>query len=195
MSIDKDNEMKILNVENEPAIPQINIEKQGAQYAEKNKEIKYEFNIENIGNVELNNFTWKEYLPEKVKVTKMVTGLYSESIDYNIYYKTNKSDYILMKKANTCKSEYIDFDDLELTKNEKIIEIKVEYSTVSTAFKSVLNPIVYVKVEDDVKQNEKIINQTELFGFFNNKIIKDKSIYETIIKQKEIIKKLPKTGC
>ena len=195
VNITKNDEVKVLNIENEPVIPQIDIEKQGVQYAEKNEEIKYEFNIENSGNIELDNFIWKEYVPEKVKVTKMVTGLYSDNLDYKIYYKTNKRDYILIKKANTFKSEYINFDNLELAKNEKIIEIKVEYGTVLRGFKSTSKPIVYAKVEENVKQNEKIINQTELLGTFDNVIIKDKSIYETIIKPREIIKKLPKTGC
>ena len=196
VNIEKDNEIIILNVENEPIIPDIHIEKVGQQYAEKNEEIKYEFTIENKGNSELENFTWKDYLPyEQVTVTKMVTGIYNENIDYEIYYKTNKNDYQLFAKANTCKSEYLNFTSLGLLEDERITEIKVEFGTVSSNFKSIDNPIIYAKVNNNVKKNEKIINTTELFGNVDDYTINDKSIFETIITEKEKLKKLPKTGC
>ena len=196
VNIEKDNEIKVINVLNDPIIPQIDIEKTGQQFAEKNEEIKYEFNIENISNSKLDNFTWKEYIPyEQSKVTKMITGIYSENIDYKIFYKTNQNDYRLFKKVNSCTSEYLDFDTLNLSKDEMITEIKVEYKTVSGDFKAVVKPTILVKINNDVKKDDKIINITELSGNVEDYIVKDKSSFETIIKEKEILKKLPKTGC
>lgn len=196
VNIEKNNETIVLNVENEPIIPNVNIEKVGQQYAEKNEEIRYDFTIDNKGNSKLDNFTWKEYVPyEKVKLTKMVTGIYNEDINYNIYYKTNKSDYKLLSKANACKSEYINLDNINLQNNERIIEIKVEYGTVPSNFKSIINPTIYAKVNDNVKKDDKIVNTTEIFGNIGDYIVKDSSIFETIIKENKILKKLPKTGC
>ncbi len=196
VNIEKNNETIVLNVENEPIIPNVNIEKVGQQYAERNEEIRYDFIIENKGNSKLDNFTWKEYVPyEKVKLTKMVTGIYNEDINYNIYYKTNKSDYKLLSKANACKSEYINLDNIDLQNNERIIEIKVEYGTVPSNFKSIINPTIYAKVNDNVKKDDKIVNTTEIFGNIGDYIVKDSSIFETIIKENKILKKLPKTGC
>lgn len=196
VNIEKDNEIKVINVLNDPIIPKINIEKTGQQFAEKNEEIKYEFNIENISNSKLDNFTWKEYIPyEKSKVTKMITGIYSENIDYGIFYKTNQNDYRLFKKVNTCTSEYLDFDTLNLSKDEIITEIKLEYKTVSEDFKAIVKPAILVKIDNDVKKDDKIINITELSGNVEDYIVEDKSSFETIIKEKEILKKLPKTGC
>lgn len=195
-TINKNDEIKILNVENEPAIPIINIQKVGQQFAEKNEEIKYEFDIENMSNVALNNFTWKEYIPyENARITKMITGTYNESLDYEIYYKTNENDYKLLKKVNSCKSEYLSFDELNLSKKEIITEIKVEYGTVSKDFISTIRPVIFTKIGDNVKKDDRIINITELYGEIEEYVVKDKSSLETIIKEKEILKKLPKTGC
>lgn len=196
VNIEKDNEIKILNIENEPVIPVIDIEKTGQQFAEKNEEIKYEFDIKNISNTSLDNFTWTEYIPyQSTKVTKIVTGIYNENLDYEIYYKTNQNDYRLFKKVNSCTSEYLNFDVLNLAKGELITEIKVEYETVSKDFSAIVKPVIFTKINDNVKKDDRIVNITELSGIVEDYVVKDKSSFETIITEKEKLKKLPKTGC
>ena len=196
INIGRDGEIKVLNIENEAVIPRLDIEKTGQQYAVKNEEIKYEFDIKNISNTKLDDFTWIEYIPyEDCKITKMVTGVYNENLDYEIYYKTNKNNYQLLKKVNSLTSEYVNFDNLNLEKEEIITEIKVEFGTVSKDFKSTVEPYIFTKIDNDVKKDDKIINITELSGRVEDYIVKDRSSVETIIKEKEILKKLPKTGC
>ena len=124
-----------------------------------------------------------------------MTGIYNQDVEYEIYYKTNQQDYRLLKKANSLISEYINFADLDLEKEEIITEIKVEYGTVSKDFKSIINPYIFTKIDNDVSKDDKIINITELFGKIEDYIIRDKSSFETIIIKKENFKKLPKTGC
>lgn len=196
VNIEKNGDIKILEIENDPIIPRIEIDKTGQQFAEKNEEIKYEFNIKNSSNSELEEFTWIEYIPyDKCKLTKMITGIYSEDLDYEIYYKTDKNDYKLLKKTNTLTSEYINFDEIELENKETITQIKVEYGTVLKDFNSIIKPYIYAKINENVKKDEKILNITELSGKIKDYIVTDKSNFETIIEEKEIIKKLPKTGC
>lgn len=196
VNIEKNGEMKVVQIENEPIIPRIEIKKTGQQFAEKNEEIKYEFNIKNSSNSELDEFTWVEYIPyDKCELTKMVTGIYSEDLDYEIYYKTDKNDYKLLKRANTLISEYINFDEIELENGEIITQIKLEYGKVSKDFNSIIKPYIYAKVNENAKKDEKILNVTEILGKVKDYIIKDKSSFETIIVEKEIVKKLPKTGC
>lgn len=196
VNIEKDNEIKVLNVENDPIVPGIDIEKTGQQFVEKNEEIKYEFDIKNISNTSLDNFTWTEYIPyQSTKVTKIVTGIYNENLDYEIYYKTNKNDYRLFKKVNSCTSEYLSFEVLNLEKEELITEIKVEYKTVSKDFSTIVKPVIYTKINDNAKKDDKIINITELSGSIKEYVVKDKSSFETIVTEKENLKKLPKTGC
>ena len=196
VNIENDNEIKVLEIENEAAIPHLDIEKTGQQFAEKNEEVKYEFDIKNISNANLDDFTWIENIPyEDCKVTKMVTGIYNENIEYEIYYKTDKNDYRLLRKVNSLTSEYINLDDLNLEDEEIITEIKVEYHIVSKDFKSIVKPCIFTKINNNVDKNDKIINITELSGKIEDYIVKDRSSFETIIIEKEILKKLPKTGC
>ena len=196
VNIENNGEIKALEIGNEAVIPRLDIEKTGEQFAEKNEEVKYEFDIKNVSNTNLDNFTWIEYIPyEDCKVTKMVTGIYNENLDYEIHYKTDKNDYRLLRKVNTLASEYINFDDLNLEDEEIITEIKVEYGTVNKDFKSIVNPCIFVKIDNDVNRDDRIENITELSGNVEDYIVRDKSSFETVIIEREILKKLPKTGC
>ena len=196
VNIEKDGEMKIVEIENEPIIPRLDIEKTGPEEAYPNKEIEYTFSIKNSGNSILNDFTWTEYIPyEKIKITKMITGTYNQNLNYKLLYKTNKSDYILFKELNTTKSTFINFNDIKLSKNEDIVEIKVQFETVDADFKSIVSPVIYAKVKDKVKKEEKIINKTDLTGNINGKNLKDEDEIITQIRELKIDKKLPRTGC
>lgn len=194
--IENEGDIKLLKIENDPIIPNIKIEKYGPESAQKNEEIKYEFEIKNSSNTQLNNFTWKEYIPfNQLKVTKMITGTYTEELNYKLYYKTNKKEYQLLREINTYKSEYINFDDIKLDKDEKIIEIKIDFETVLENFSNNLKPTIFCIVNENVKKDEIITNYTEVNGNIDGFNVYDKAKSETIIIENKIIKKLPKTGC
>lgn len=125
----------------------------------------------------------------------MVTGIYNENVDYEIYYKTNQNDYKLFKTANSLTSEYLSFNELNLANKEIITEIKVEYKTVSKDFETIVKPVIFTKIDNDVKKDDKLVNNTNLSGNIEDYIVRDSSNFETMIIEKEIIKKLPKTGC
>ena len=103
--------------------------------------------------------------------------------------------FILLKEFSTSQNEYIDFTSINLQENEKIIQIKIEYDKVPVGFKNTVSPEIFAKVDSSVKKDDKIINFTELTGNYNDKILKDDSEWKTIIKEKKIEKKLPRTGC
>lgn len=194
-NIKRNNEIQTIKIENEPAIPKLDIEKTGPQEVYQNDEIKYDFEIKNAGNVELSDFTWTEYIPyEQVKLTKMITGMYNENLNYQIFYKTNQEDYKLLKVVNTTTSEYIDFSNIPLKKREMITEIKVDYGTVSVGFKTIVKPSIVVKINNNVNKNETVINKTELRGNTNGYNLTDNDTCETIVRERKIEKKLPRTG-
>lgn len=195
VQIENNNEIKRVQIENQPAVPRINIEKTGPKEAYPNEEIKYEFSIRNSGNVAIDELTWKEYIPfQKEKITKMVTGTYNQAINYKIFYKTNMKDYELIKDANTGKSEYLDFTTIDLKKNETIEEIKIEYGKVEIGFQSIIAPTIITKVNNGLKEKEIIVNETNISGKYNNYDVKSNSNCNTIIKEKIVNKKLPRTG-
>ena len=196
VEIQKNNQIEILNIENEPAVPKLKIEKKGPDEVYKNEEIKYQFNIENQSNDELEKFTWTEYLPFKqIAIKRMSTGIYNESINCKLYYKTTLNDFTILKEFSTSQNEYIDFTNIKLQDNEKIIQVKIEYDKVPVGFKNTVSPEIFAKVDSGVKKDDKIINFTELTGSYNGKLLKDDSEWKTIVKEKKIEKKLPRTGC
>lgn len=195
VNIEKNNEIKELQIENEPVIPRLEIEKTGQDEAHANEEIKYEFAIQNTGNSALNDFTWTEMIPyEQVKITKMITGKYNSNSDYQIYYKTNQKEETLLKEVNSNTSEYLDFTSIPLSKNEIITEIKMKYGTVPAGFKTDVNPVIFVKVEENVRKDDSIINQTNLTGTCAGYELRDEDSFKTKIKELKIEKKLPRTG-
>lgn len=153
VDINNDNEIKVIEIKNDPIIPMVKIEKSGPKFATKNEEIKYEFDIQNISNSKLDSFTWKEYIPYKYcKLTKMITGVYNKELEYEIYYKTNLSDYKFLKKANSMISDYITFETIELLEDEIITEIKIEYGTVPADFSCEVKPVIFSKIDANVKK-------------------------------------------
>lgn len=86
----------------------------------------------------------------------METGIYNENLNYEIYYKTNKNDYRILKQINSLISEYIDFDNLNLEDEEIITQIKVEYYTVNNDFNSIVKPCIFTKIDNDVKKRTKL---------------------------------------
>lgn len=194
-NIREEGEIVEVEIQNNPHIPKTDIEKVGMDSVEAGAEIHYEFDINNTGNVELSNFKWTEYIPYKdIKITKMQTGIYSQELEYELYYKTNKNDYKILKIVNTFKNEYIDFTQINLDKNEEIIELKVEYGTVEEGFCSIENPILHAIASDKLKDGDRIVNKTRIEGLDLEYLSFDEAEYITTVYKKDITKKLPRTG-
>ena len=196
VTISNDGDIKTVNIQNEPEMPRLDIEKTGPEEAKKNEEIEYQFNLKNTGNVELANFTWTEYIPyHQLTVTKMSTGTYSHKLTYKVYYKTNQREYQMLKEVSADHNEHIDFSTIFLHKNETIEEIKVEFGKVPIGFKSVVAPKLYAKVNKTVTSEETITNETQLEGNHDGYPLQDKDTCDTKIREMKMEKKLPRTGC
>ena len=194
----KHGEIIELNITNKPDNPDINVEKEGIIQTTANQEIKYDFKIQNIGNVALDNFTWHDFLPtDYVTVTKLVTGTYNQDLNYAIYYKTNKNEYRLLRdNLSTQINNYIDFSNLELEEDEYVTEFKAEFGTVDVGFTSVENPQLFVKVKSTVQNEDTFTNETKVGGYHKTYYVWDEDEHTTEIYEKKIeVKKLPRTGC
>lgn len=198
IEISKNEEIVALEVKNKSKDPEIDVEKTGPDIAKVNQEMKYTFSIKNIGNVELNNFTWYDFLPyEKATIKRIETGTYNQNLNYNIYYKTNKKQefMVLNKELNTQENHYIDLTKIYLENDEKITQIKFAFGNVDIGFEQIEKPCIYMQINENLKDNTKLINETILEANYNNYKICDDATKETIIQNKrEEIKKLPRTG-
>ncbi len=184
---------QIVNVtlENEPAKPDEKIEKTGPDMAQAEEEIEYKIKVQNTGNVALDGFTWEDEIPtDHIKVTKINLGTYNQENTYNIYYKTNFSEeyILLLEELSTTKSEEIDFSK-ELSDNEYITHIKLDFGTVDIGFKSEQETSIYAKVKSDVKREDLFENKVTLTGNYKGHAIHKQSTWKT-----KIYKILPLTG-
>ena len=197
VEIKEHQEIVEIEITNESEKPNVDIEKTGIIQTTANQEIKYDFAIKNTGNVPLSDFTWYDYLPtDYVRITRLITGTYNQDLNYDIYYKTNKSDYRLLKdNLNTQVNNYIDFSNLELEADEYVTEFKVDFGTVDVGFESVINPYIFVRVKDTVKNDDVFTNKTRIEGYNKTYMVWDEDEHTTEIYKKRIkVKKLPRTG-
>ena len=182
-----------------PVEVKINVEKSGIVQAQPNDEIRYDFDaVESLSNVPLDNFTFIDNLPyEKVKLTKLFTGIYTDKVEFDVYYKTNLSeDWILIKEnLDSTVNNFIDFSGVELKDNEVITDFKMEFGTVPEYFKAKTTPFIFTKVNEDINADDIWTNYVNLSGTYLDVNIKDKSEWTTKTYKKELtIKKLPRTG-
>lgn len=197
--ITKNGQAVHFDFEDEPVRTELDIEKSGIIQAQANDEIRYDFNtVANNSNVSIDNFTIIDDLPyEYIDITKLFTGIYSDEVNINVFYKTNLSeDYILYKENLSSKvNNYIDFESIELQEDEYITNFKMEFGTVPANFKAETTPFMFAKVKSTVKGDDIWTNHVSLTGTFLEVPLHDKDEWTTISYEKKLtIKKLPRTG-
>ena len=181
----------ILNIENVPANPDGEIKKKGPDEVFADDEIQYNISLKNSGNVALDNFVWEDEIPtDFIRVTKIKLGTYNQDNSYNLYYKTNFSeDYILMlEDINTKTTEEIDFSK-ELSDNEFITNIKLDFGSVDIGFKSEEDTLIFAKVNSNVKSGDVFENKVCLQASFKGYNLSKSSNWKT-----RVYKVLPLTG-
>lgn len=197
--ITKNGQAVHFDFEDEPVKTELDIEKIGIIQAQAGDEIKYDFNtVANNSNVAIDNFTVIDDLPyEYIDITKLFTGVYSDEVNINVFYKTNLSeDYVLYKENLSSKvNNYIDFESIDLKEEEYITNFKMEFGTVPANFHAETTPFMFAKVKMSVKGDDVWTNNVKLTGTFMEIPLEDKDDWTTKSYEKQLtIKKLPRTG-
>lgn len=188
-----------VTIKNIPEIPKLDIKKYAPEKIKIDKEIEYSFEIKNIGNVPLSEFMWYDFLPYQYsRITKISTGTYNKDITYDICYRTNKkAGYILLEKSlSSIKNNYIDLTKIALEEGEIITDIKINFGTAEVGFESIEKPLIYVKLNNNLYNNQEILNETILEGYNKTYKLSDSDFAKTIIEVDDKLetKKLPRTG-
>ena len=189
--IKNNKEVVTLNIDNRPANPDEEIEKKGPDEAFANDEIQYNISLKNSGNVKLDNFVWEDEIPtDFIRVTKIKLGTFNQENSYNLYYKTNfNEDYVLLlEDINTKNSNEVDFTN-ELSDNEYVTNIKLDFGSVDVGFKSEEDTLIFANVNSNVKSGDVFENKVCLQSSYKGYNLSKYSSWKT-----KVYKVLPLTG-
>ena len=198
--IKQDGEIVPITIKDEHTDVKVDVDKKGSIEVQPNDNVNYEFsNIANNSNIYLEKFKWFDYIPtEYVKLQSMTTGKWNQNLTYKVYYKTNKSqDYILFKEnMSTQENYYLDFNQINLTEDEYIIEIMFDFGKVEKGFKETISPTMSCKSFENLEDGQTFTNHTKTFGSYFDMSAECTSKWTTII-HKPVEKHeniLPRTG-
>ena len=199
VEIINNNEIVNIDVTNENVKIDVEIQKNGFIETQSKDNIFYNFkNIKNNSNVPLDTFIWSDHLPtDAVRIDKLYTGTWNEELEYNVYYKTNKSeDYILFKENLNTQTIYeLNFKELKLQEDEYITDYEFRFEKVKAGFQEVDSPILYCDILDGLGNGYVFTNKTKVKGTYYEKEVEANDDWTTITYFKEIRvgEVLPKT--
>lgn len=186
----KDQEIVNVDITNDNVEIDVEVEKNGFIETQSKDDIFYNFkNIKNKSNVPLDNFTWSDHLPtDAVRINRLYTGTWNEELEYDVYYKTNKSEeFVLFKEnLNTQKIYELNFKELTLQEDEYVTDYEFRFGTVKIGFQEVESPILYCDIIEGLGNGYVFTNSTKVKGTYFEKEVEDNDDWTTITYYKEI---------
>jgi uncharacterized repeat protein (TIGR01451 family) len=147
----------------------VTIRKTGNQEAMPGDVIRYDIKeLRNDSTVPLTDFYWRDVLPvDAVRLTKIVTGTFNQSLKYKILVTTNKGDTkIIADNLSTTKNNVIDCSNasLGLRNDEFVTSFTIIFGTVKAGFSMVETPQIYVKVQNGLPNGYQFANKADIGG-------------------------------
>jgi uncharacterized repeat protein (TIGR01451 family) len=158
--------------------------------------IKYDVKeVKNTSTVPLTDFFWRDVLPtDAVRLNKIVTGTYNQSLKYKILVTTNKGDTkIIADNLSTTVNNTIDCRNaaLGLANDEYITSFTLVFGTVKAGFCKVEAPQVYVTVKTGLPNGYEFGNKADIGGKYGSEWVIGSSSW--VVKIYSNVK-LPRTG-
>ncbi len=178
----------------------LTIDKKGANQISPGQTIAYElYNIKNQSSAVLENFYIHDRIPtDAARVTKIITGTYSERLYYNITYKTNYKDYRTLAENLLTKNSYeysLHPNALGLAAGEYVTDVRLEFTKASPGFQSLENMTVFCEVMPTIPKDYKVVNRADCGGRYGNEWESANTSWTTIVWKQDTPKTpLPKTG-
>ena len=159
--------------------------------------IRYDIKaVQNTSTVPLTDFYWRDTLPTNaVRLTKIVTGTYNQSLKYKIMITTNKGNTrVIADNLSTTRNNVIDCSNasLGLKSDEYVTSFTLLFGTVKAGFAQVEQPQIFVKTLTTLPNGYEFANKADVGGKYGKEWIISNST--TLCK---IFKKpapLPRTG-
>jgi uncharacterized surface anchored protein len=175
----------------------VKIKKVGNYEAMGGDTIKYDFKeIANTSAVPLTDFFWRDIIPtDAVRLNKIVTGTYNQSLQYKILATTNKGDtMIIADNLSTPQNNVIDCRNanLGLASDEYVTSFTLVFGTVKAGFCKVETPAVYVTVLNNLPNGCEFANKSDIGGKYGSEWVIGNSTWLTKTYAQPV--KMPRTG-
>jgi TQXA domain-containing protein len=159
--------------------------------------IRYDIReVRNMSTVPLTDFYWRDSLPtDAVRLSKIVTGTYNQSLKYKILAATNKGDIkVIADNLSTTRNNVIDCSNasLGLRTDEYVTSITMIFGTVKAGFCQVEQPQIYAKVLTSLPGGYQFANKSDAGGRHGQAWVLANSTTVCTVYQKP--EKLPRTG-
>lgn len=192
------NDLVRFEILNQPADVNVTVEKRGNMEVLAGDVMSYSFsNIRNDSNVALEEFYWRDMLPDEARLGKIVTGTWSERLTYSVEYKTNrKNSWRMLEDGLSSKVSYtLDCgrENLKLAADEYVTEFRFNFGTVQPGFCEETGPTIFVTTLANLKDGYRIVNRTDAGGRTGDKWVIGKDSWITVVWNKDR-GNLPKTG-
>ena len=152
--------------------------------------------VANTSSVPLTDFYWRDILPtDAVRLTRIVTGTYNQSLKYKILVTTNKGDTrIIADNLSTTVNNVIDCRNaaLGLANDEYITSFTLVFGTVRAGFCQVTAPQIFVTVNSTLPNGYEFANKADVGGKYNGEWVIGNSTWVTKVYAQPT--KLPRTG-
>ena len=171
-------------MQNHPVDLEVTIEKRGNVEALAGDVIRFDFtNIANESNVELDDFFWRDILPEELRLERLVTGTWNERVRYRVVYTTNLRNTYRVWQDNMLSTvnHTLEVSDLNLAANEFVTSFRFEFGTVPPGFRENLAPHIYTRVLEDLPHEHRIVNRVEVGGRVGDDYVYNKDSWVTIV--------------
>ncbi len=177
----------------------VTIKKVGNYEVQPGQSMRYDFSgIANTSNVPLNSYYWHDRIPtDATRGVTLTTGTYSTRLYYRVTYKTNVNDYRVLASNLLTSNNYsltLSATALGLGAGEYVTDVRLEFGTVPSGFKSVIKPSMTVQVLGTVANNYQIINRADVGGKYLNEWQTAKTSWVTKVYRFTSNTTLPKTG-
>jgi uncharacterized repeat protein (TIGR01451 family) len=175
----------------------VKIRKTGSYEAMPGDTIRYDIKeMSNTSSVQLTDFFWRDVLPtDAVRLSKIVTGTYSQSLKYKTLVTTNKGDTrVIADNLSTTENHTIDCRNaaLGLANDEYVTSFTLIFGTVKPGFALVQQPQIYVTVNKNLPNGYEFGNKADCGGKYSGEWVVGASAWVTKIYTQP--SKLPRTG-
>jgi len=175
----------------------VKIRKVGNYEAMPGDTIRYDIKeIANTSSVQLTDFFWRDIIPtDAVRLNKIVTGTYNQSLKYKVIATTNKGDTrVIADNLSTTQNNVIDCRNaaLGLANDEYVTSFTLVFGTVKAGFTKVTEPQVFVTVKTGMANGYEFANKADVGGKYGSEWVIGNSTWLT--KCYAPPTKLPRTG-